>query len=57
VLVGYRRLGAADTAILQWYPGLTLADLQAAWQYAEANVEEITRAIRENEEGEEGFVE
>jgi uncharacterized protein (DUF433 family) len=57
VLVGYRRLGALDTDILQWYPGLTRADLDAAWEYADANVEEIDRAIRENGEGEEGFVE
>ena len=57
VLVGYRRLGASDAEILQAYPSLTPADLEAAWGYAAANREEIDRAIRENEEGEEGFVE
>ena len=57
VLVNYRRLGASDADILQAYPGLTPADLEAAWEYAAANREEIDRAIRENEEGEEGFVE
>jgi uncharacterized protein (DUF433 family) len=57
VLAGYRRLGASDAEILQWYPGLAHADLEAAWAYADANVEEIDRAIRENEQGEEGFVE
>ena len=57
VLVGYRRLGSSDTEILQWYPGLTPADLEAAWEYADANAEEIDRLIRENEAGEEGFVE
>jgi uncharacterized protein (DUF433 family) len=57
VLVGYRRLGAPDAEILQAYPSLTHADLEAAWAYAATNVAEIDRAIRENEEGEEGFVE
>jgi uncharacterized protein (DUF433 family) len=57
VLVGYRRVGQSDTELLRAYPSLTLADLEAAWSYAEANSEEIEQAIRENEEGEEGFVE
>jgi uncharacterized protein (DUF433 family) len=57
VLVGYRRLGMSDAKILEAYPTLTPADLHAAWDYASANAEEIDRAIRENEEGEEGFVE
>ena len=57
VLVNYRRPGASDATILQAYPGLTLADLEAAWEYALANGEEIDRAIRENEEGAAGFVE
>lgn len=57
VLANYRRLGASDTEILQSYPGLTPADLETAWEYASSNAEEINRAIRENEEGEEGFVE
>ena len=57
VLVGFRRDGASDTDLLQWYPDLTPADLEAAWEYAAANAEEIDQAIDENEEGEEGFVE
>ncbi len=57
VLVNYRRLGMSDAGILQAYPSLTSADLKAAWEYAAANSKEIDRAIRENEEGEEGFVE
>ncbi len=57
VLVGYRRLGAPDAEILRAYPSLGPADLEAAWAYAAANAEEIDRAIRENEEGEEGLVE
>ena len=56
-LVDYRRLGGADADILRDYPSLTPADLEAAWEYAAAHAEEIDRAIRENEEGEEGLVE
>ncbi len=56
-LVAYRRLGLSDAEILRAVQGLTPADLEAAWEYAAANAEEIDRAIRENEEGEEGFVE
>ena len=57
VLVGYRRLGKDDAWILDAYPTLTQADLNAAWEYADSHTEEIDRNIRENEEGEEGFVE
>jgi uncharacterized protein (DUF433 family) len=57
VLVGYRRLGKSDANLLRAYPSLTQADLEAAWEYAAANPEEIDHAIRENEEGEEGLVE
>jgi uncharacterized protein (DUF433 family) len=56
-LIGYRQLGASDVEILRAYPTLTLADLEAAWEYARAHPEEIDQAIRENEEGEEGLVE
>jgi uncharacterized protein (DUF433 family) len=56
-LVAYRRLGMPDAEILRAVQGLTPADLEAAWEYAAANPEEIDRAIRENEAGEEGFVE
>ena len=57
VLVGYRRLGKTDADLLRAYPSLTPADLEAAWEYAAANPEEIDRAIRDNEEGEDGLVE
>ena len=57
VLVNYRRLGASDADVLRASPGLTPADLEAAWEYAAANRAEIDRAIRENEEGPAGFVE
>jgi uncharacterized protein (DUF433 family) len=57
VLVGYRLLGKSDANLLRAYPSLSPADLEAAWEYAAANPDEIDRAIRENEEGEEGLVE
>lgn len=56
-LVRDRQLGATDEAILRSYPTLTPADLEAAFAYAASHPEEIETAIRENEEGEEGFVE
>jgi uncharacterized protein (DUF433 family) len=56
-LVNYRRRGANDGEILRAYPTVSPADLEAAFTYAAANAEEIYRAIRENEEGEEGLVE
>ena len=56
-LVRQQQLGATDEEILRAVQGLTLADLQAAWQYAGANAEEVNQAIRENEAGEEGLVE
>ncbi len=57
VLENFRRLGSSDADLLQWYPGLTPADLEAAWEYAAAHVDEMDEVIRENEEGEEGLVE
>jgi len=56
-LVAHRRLGMSDEQILHAIRGLTPADLEVAWEYAAAHPEEIDRAIRENEEGEEGLVE
>jgi uncharacterized protein (DUF433 family) len=56
-LVRDRQLGATDEIILQSYPSLTPADLEAAFAYAATHMEEIETAIRENEEGEEGLVE
>jgi uncharacterized protein (DUF433 family) len=57
VLVGYRDLGKDDAWLLNAYPSLTPDDLAAAWEYAADNSPEIERSIRENEAGEEGFVE
>jgi uncharacterized protein (DUF433 family) len=55
--VRLRQLGATTSKILDAYPSLIPADLEAAWAYYEANRQEITQAIQENEEGENGFVE
>ncbi len=52
VLVNYRRLGGSEANLLRDYPSLTPADLEAAWQYAAANPQEIDRTIRDNETGE-----
>ena len=56
-LVAYQRLGMSDGEIMHAVQGVTVADLEAAWEYAASHVEEIDEAIRANEEGEEGFVE
>lgn len=56
-LVNQRRLGATDAEILRIVQGLTPEALESAWEYAADHAEEIDRAIRENEEGEEGLVE
>jgi uncharacterized protein (DUF433 family) len=47
----------SDKEILAAVQGLTPDDLQAAWEYTAENPAEIDRAIQQNEEGEEGFVE
>ena len=57
VLVNYRRLGVSDAELLRGYPALTAADLEAAWEYAAANSQEIDSAIEENEKGDQGFAE
>jgi uncharacterized protein (DUF433 family) len=57
VLVGYRDFGKDDAWLLNAYPNLTPEDLATAWEYAVGHSDEIERAIRENEAGEEGFVE
>jgi uncharacterized protein (DUF433 family) len=56
-LVAYRRLGMSDPEIMHAVPGLTAADLEAAWEYAAAHAVEIDEAIRVNQEGADGFVE
>ena len=56
-LVRLRQLGAYDAKILEAFPTITAADLDAAWEYNDAHQQEIDRNIRENEEGEDGLVE
>mgnify|MGYP006275413813 CR=1 FL=1 len=49
-LVIDRRLGMSDARILEAFPQLTAADLVNAWAYADAHLEEIEQAIKENDE-------
>jgi uncharacterized protein (DUF433 family) len=46
-LVADRRLRVSDQQLLQNFADLTQADLDLAWQYAQANSEEIELAIFE----------
>lgn len=48
ILVEARAAGATDASLLQDYPGLTQADLEAAWEYFARNRAEIMDAILEN---------
>jgi len=51
LLISYRRRqGASDAHILEGHPDLSAADLVNAFAYAEAQVDEIDRAILEQEE-------
>ena len=50
LLISYRRQGASDAHILEGHPDLSAADLVNAFAYAEAHVDEIDRAIIEQEE-------
>jgi uncharacterized protein (DUF433 family) len=49
-LESYRRLGWTEARILENFRTLRAADLVNVWVYASAHVDEIERAIRENEE-------
>ena len=44
-----RRAGVDDLGLLKDYPGLSVFDLEAAWQYVESNRQEIDQAIRRNQ--------
>lgn len=48
-LVEAHRLGAAEVELLESYPSLTAADLEAAWEYQRLNPLEIERNIWENQ--------
>jgi uncharacterized protein (DUF433 family) len=43
-----RRHGVGDLELLKDYPGLSVFDLEAAWQYVETHREEIAHAIQSN---------
>lgn len=50
VLEQARRLGSSEADLLRSYPTLRAEDLVNAWAYVRANLEEIERQIRENED-------
>jgi len=56
-LESYRRLGLTDDQIVAAIQGVTATDLEAAWEYVASHEAEINEAIRENEAGDEGFIE
>lgn len=45
-----RRAGVGDLDLLRDYPGLSVFDLEGAWQYVENHRDEIEQAIRLNQE-------
>jgi uncharacterized protein (DUF433 family) len=49
-LVSYRKLGLSEQQLLEVIEGLTVADLNAAWDYYAQHREEIDQAIKEDEE-------
>jgi uncharacterized protein (DUF433 family) len=50
VLVNAHNIGVTESQLLEDYPSLTASDLANAWVYAQIHFEEITAAIKENEE-------
>ncbi len=50
MLVEWRKLGRTDDQLLEDFPDLTRADLNAAWDYYATNADEIDSAIRDNNE-------
>ncbi|MBW4489199.1 MAG: DUF433 domain-containing protein [Trichocoleus desertorum ATA4-8-CV12] len=48
LLVEAQQLGLSEAQLLQDYPHITAADLVNAWAYADAHAEEISAAIRTN---------
>lgn len=45
-----RRSGVGELELLKDYPGLSVHDLEATWEYVDSHREEIDRAIRMNRE-------
>ena len=56
-LVRYRQLEMSDAGILESYPSITQADLDAAWEYYKLNRDEIDHDIHENESDDDDPVE
>jgi uncharacterized protein (DUF433 family) len=50
-LIHRRREGWTDARIMESIQGLSIEDLQGAWEYAAAHGAEIDEAIRRNAEG------
>lgn len=49
LLIELQRQGMTDPELIESYPGLSFADLEAAREYARLHPDEIERAIRESE--------
>ena len=49
LLVAYRKSGRSDARLLEFYPHLTAADLEAAWDYYHHNANEVERDIWYND--------
>ncbi len=49
-IVRYRQIGLADAKILEAYPSIEAADLEAAWEYYKAHPAEIDQDIADNED-------
>jgi uncharacterized protein (DUF433 family) len=49
LLYSLRQQGAPDSELLENYPALTQADLDAAWEYQRRNPQEIAEAIAAND--------
>jgi len=45
-----RQIGVSDEQLLEQYPQIGRAELEAAWLYVESHRDEIEREIRENAE-------
>mgnify|MGYP001796640610 FL=1 len=48
-LVSFKQQGADADELLRNYPGLILADLDAAWAYYQEHPQEIDSVIRDDE--------
>ena len=53
LLVALKKDGMSEEEMLQGYPGLTAADLAAAWEYYRQHPREIEEAIASQEHDEE----